>query len=388
MQPQRLNSDVRSEADLSTSESRYFGKRLGQFQNLGGFPFRPSGGDLMRHSFVYQAIYAMGDDYGGIQLRARIHTYGPLPDRLREILRITAHRAAFMFDSGIETPGYGPAPAKTLGTKPGDGYLTGFNAVQSYANWESTEITAAEKQTEIGVVDWSTEIYRDEEFDQAALSGIAQGLAFPYRTETRYDPGEEPLHIPPHKWSIAAPSSRPDYYEIRPPARTKARTRYREGAGNGKRVYINGKFVATTDNKGRGWLKKEYASGDGWNYGGRWSRKGLVESPDVDGATWQAIRKGGTLYMTGETSEGIYLSTKRHVPDEWSAADPDSVPVDLEAKEGRPERTIHLLRVQDPDAGLSCQCRRDDNITGHLGKSNPDYTHNIKDGQSYPEGSA
>lgn len=384
MQPQALDPDVRQEADLSTTERRYFGQPLRRFSNLGGFPFRPEDGPLMRHSYVFQALYKMGDDYGGIQLRARIHTYGPIRDRFREILEKCAHRAAFMFDSGIETRGYGPAPKDTRGTKPGDGYLTGFNIFDTFGNWESTEIRSGEQQTEIGVIDWSTEIYRDEDFSRAALSGIAQGLAFPFRSDSRIVPGRQPVSIAPHKWTIAA--SREGYYGLRPPANTAARTRYREGAGRGKRVHINGVFVGTTDNKGRVWLKKEYSAGNGWKNGDRWSRKGLVESPGVEGATWQALRDGGVLYMTGETEEGVFLSTKRHAPDGWREGDPDSVPINVEARTGRDETEVHLLRLQDTDAPIRCECRRDDNIDGHLGKSVPVYSHPIKDGQSFPSG--
>lgn len=376
MTAQRLGSP-NSQADLSTSHAEYFGRDLVEYDNLAGYPFRPDDGPLMRHSFVYQRVFSVGsDEYGGIQLRARIHTYGDISDRLRDTLERVAYRAAYLFDSSVEESRYGA-------NQYADGYLSGFDSWAVYRNFEDERIASQEQDTPVGVIDWSTEIYLDDSFDRADLSGIAQGLANPYGEEHHRQPGREPIHIPPHRWRVESYDSRPDYYELRPPANTDARDRYREGAGRGKTVYVNGKRVATTDNKGRAWLKKAYASGDTFTRQGvtKWSREGLVHQTD---ATWQALRDGGVLYLTGETRDGIYLATAAAKPGGWKAGDPDTVPVDLEADEGAPERDVYLLTLADPDDAIHVEGRRDDQLIKHMGYSSPPYSHQLGPGERWP----
>jgi hypothetical protein len=373
----------RNRADLSVRPSAYFGSSPNQIDNLHDWALDGHGA-LTRMSYVFQAVYRIGEganaEYGGIQLRARVHTYGASSGEFREILRETAHRAAHMYNSPIQTSAY-VNQGGIQGTEAGSGYLDGFNPEGVYSNWETEQIPQSKADTEPGVVDWSVEVYEDDSFNHADLAGIAQGVSFPWYIETRHEPGRQSINIAPHKWTIAGPhDSRPDYYELRPPAHTDARNRYREGAGRGKRVYINGHYVGETDNKGRVWLKIEYARGDGYKYGEKYSREGLVAET---GATYQAIRNGGTLYMTGETENRIDLVTAREKPDGFRAVDGDDVSVHQEVQEGRVEITYRYLRAVDPADSLECEARRDETITWALGKSNPIYSYRLPQRQRW-----
>lgn len=382
VQAQSLTEDARDVADLSVGQRYFGGEPIERVDNRWDWGFDPdASGDLTRLSYVFQAVYSREDDYGGIQLRARVHTYGPPRGELRSALKETAHRAAHMYNSPIETRAYINTDGLRGGAG-GVGYLDGFQAVGVYSNWEQEEIPHNRQQTDLGVVDWSVEVYEEDDFDEnASLAGIAQGVSYPYGVSYDESPGRQAVDIAPHEWGIAGPhDSRPDYYELRPPARTNARDRYRDGAGRGKRVYINGEYVGETDNKGRVWLKKEYARGDGHSYGEKYSRKGLVEET---GATYQAIRDGGTLYATGETEARIDLVTAREKPDDYRAADPDSVPVDQEVQSGEVGSTEANLYVEPPEMPLACECRRDEAVPWALGRSNPEYEHSIDVDQRY-----
>jgi len=374
----------RDTVDLSTSERGYFGRSISEFQNAGLFGVSPGPEtEMYRVSYVYQLVFKTnpeqnpaGAEYGGIQLRARTHLHlenGAVPTKLQRHIQRAAHRGAHIFDSSLEHPVY-------------DGYLTGFKAgaADNYQNWEVEPISGTEASGVIpGKIDWFTEIYLDAESEEwAELSGLAAGLADPYDVTIHTEEGRDATHIPPFKWSIDYyPESRPDYYEIRPPARSNARERYREGAGAGKNVYINGLQVGEIDNAGRMWLRKEYAANDGIKHGDRYSRKGLVEETE---ATYQALRDGGTLYMTGETESAVYLATARAKPDEWTGIDPDEVPPNLTVREGRERREVVLLSVDDPDDPVPVECRADKEVLKHLGYSDPRYTHGIAEMWEWP----
>lgn len=387
MRSQRLSESNRTRVDLDVDESAYFGRRLGRFDNLGDFPFRPDDGPLTRHSYVYQEVFSIGQDqYGGIQLRARVHTYGDLPPRLKEWLRASAHRAAAMFDSSIETTRYGPPTGAVRGTQSGDGYLSGFNSVreaQYFKNEERSRVPDAE--TDIGVIDWSVEIYLDDSFDEAHLSGIAQGLSYPYRERVDHREGTPSQDVSGVKWDISFNSTKDGgSYEVHPPGRSNARKRYQDGAGAGKTVYINGKPIGTLDTEGRAWLNPEYAGGDGHtssgSWGTYWSREGLVAETE---ATYQALRKGGALYQTGETESAIYLSTSRARPDGWTESDPDDVSVDMEATAGSPGVTFVDLELPRLESPLDVECRRDETVNKHMGLSDPTYAHQLGEYQRW-----
>jgi hypothetical protein len=147
-------------------------------------------------------------------------------------------------------------------------------------------------------------------------------------------------------------------------------------------VYVNGLKIGGLGPKGRVWLNPEYHVGDGLTYQGNHSRHGLIEKSTA--ATPQALRRGGVLYQTGETEDAIYLLTKRALPDDYQAADPDNVPVDLEVQAGRPGRTLQLLTLDDPTDPLVVECREDRKVVRHLGASDPDYRHSLTDAFRHP----
>jgi len=393
MNAQLLDSPL-AQADLSVSERDYFGGRLRDMDNLYQWNLRDGDGPLTRTSYVYQAVYQIGSgkdkEYGGIQLRARVHTYGTPSDRLEKWLATAAHRAAYMYDSGIETPGYAPPGGGVRGTDGGDGYLSGFNAVENYRNWEQEQVAPHEMNTSPGVVDWSTEVYTDDSFNDADLSGIAQGLAYPWTVEYDSEPGEPPVSVAPHEWGLTWNKSR-QQYDVHPPGRREARKRYQPGgAAHDKTVYINEKPIGKLDDEGRTWLKPEYAGNPNTTsgaFGTYWSREGLV---DQTGATYQALRDEGNLYLTGETDEGIYLVTAAEKPPGYESVDPDSVSPTVVVREGRDGYERQYLRLRDlqGDEPLRCECRRDDKLIKHLGRSNPTYTHLLGPRQNWRGGSA
>jgi hypothetical protein len=374
--PLTESADARTTADLSVSDRQYFGHEfdaIDAYPTVGMDPDAP--GQIIRHSYIFQAQYTIGsDEYGGIQLRARIHTRdAELPDDLAEWLKRSAHRAAYLFDTSIETNRYGPAGSGTRGTAPGDGYLSGFNPTATYQNWESQAVTESEIDTAPGVIDWSTEIYTDDNFNFADLSGIAQGVCSPYRLTTDEQDGRDSVDVPPHSWNVTKRND--GRYQISPPGRTQAADRYRDGAGNGKLVVVNGRPVGRLGERARVFLTDEYSRGDPNQSArsGQYSRVGLV---DETAATYQAIRDGGNLYAVGETEDRINLRTAGALPPGYEPADADSVPVDLEARAGSPGYTWRSLELRDPDAdAVRVECRRDDQLIKHLGLSDPTYEH-------------
>lgn len=354
-------SDPRDVADLSVDPHTYFGGPVDECVNLSTWGLDPNrGGQVYRHTYIFQVLYKRGDDYGGIQLRARMHTYDPensFPRKLGAWVERVAHRAAHIFDSTKVTPSY-------------EGYLTGFSVFDSYSNWEH-EPVAGDPDTRLGVVDWSTEVYEDDSFDYADLSGIAQGTASPWRVDTKEEGGQPGTSIPGTKWKMTGPQE--NGYDVHPQGRTAAKERYRKGgAGAGKTIYINDLPVGSLDQKGRTWLTPEYQRGDPHTNSGSWgtyySRAGLI---DRTKATPQALSHDGALYQVDEDEEAVYLVTAREKPPGWSEVDPDQVPVDLEAKQGVPSRQVHLLVLRDPGEPIAVDGVRDDQLKAHLGLSRP-----------------
>lgn len=384
MEPQTLAPDVQqsiSRADHSVDPRRYFGVDLDRVQNARTFGLRRGADqELYRVSYLFLLVFGTDDgaeEYGGMQLRAETFVWaedGAIPTRLQRKVQQTAHRAAHLFDTSIETGAYGPNAWA-------GGYLRGFDPwenAEQYDNWEVEPVASGEvHHDEPGIIDWTTELYLEcDGLKYAQLSGVASGTSNPWTHFTREIEGSEPVHIAPHKWRIGFQESRGDY-EIRAPGHSDAADRYRDGAGAGKDVYVNGFKIGGLGPKGRVWLKPEYGVGDGLEYRGNHSRAGLLEKSDD--ATPQAIRKGGVLYMTGETEESVHLRTSRALPDDYRPSDPDDVPPELTVQDGRPSRTEHFLRLDDRGAPLEVECREDREVIKHLGMSDPPYTHQIED---------
>jgi hypothetical protein len=406
-------SDPVNRTDLSVDAADYFGVLPEQTENADLFGLEPTdpSEDLYRVSYLFLSVFGNEDsptDYGGMQLRAETTIYldgdGSPPTRLTKIIQRTAHRAAHLFDSGIEEPEYGTGgrgwadptyDAPETGNKykkkggysgAGGGYLTGFDPVENaydYQNWEVEPISGQEARTQgtIGKINWTTEIYNEvEETRYAELAGKASGIANPWTLTTTTEEGQDAVNVPPHKWRVGYEPSREDYV-LRPPGRTDAASRYVSGAGQGKTVYVNGEKVGGLGPKGRVWINPEYQIGDGLSYRGNYSREGLVQETE---ATYQALRKGGVVYHVGETEEAVYLRTSRALPEGYRAADPDDVSPSLEVQDGRERRTIHLLGLIDPSDPLPVECWEDREVIDKLGKSDPRYRHSMSDEFRWP----
>lgn len=374
-------ADPRTAADLSVDDREYFGADLGAVDAFGSLPIDPDDPrQPVRHSYVYQAVFEIGDtedgqsEFGGIQIRARVYTFRQsLSTELQAWLEESAHRSAHMFNSRIQADYVNRAGIRGGG---GDGFLDGFNAHESYKNHEHEPVERVETQP--GVIDWSVEIYEDDSFDYAELSGIAQGVSSPWRVGVDRVESEPPVDVPPVKFDVTYNESRGDY-QIAAPGNTAARDRYKSGAGNGKIVTVDGLPIGRLDTtRGRVWLSKEYAGGDpettSGGFGTYYSRAGiLANSPN---ATAQAIRDGGNLYLVGETEDTVELSTYGNLPDGYETVDPNEMPRDVEARAGSPGRDLTTLYLADPtDDGLRSECRRDDTIIRFMGLSTPRYDH-------------
>ena len=376
-------------ADLSVPVEGYFGAHPDEARNAHVFGLVPKKGEnqqLYRVSYLFLLVFnsnhadkTKATEYGGMQLRAETHLWlddGEVPVRLQKLVQEAAHRAAYLFDSSIETTRYGANDYA-------DGYLSGFDPWengQQYDNWEVEPVARQEVHNPPGVIDWSTEIYLDVDgLDYANLSGAATGLANPWNSRTESEPGRQPVDIPPSQWTIGWEGSRRggdgEYY-VRPQPGKAASDRYRDGAGAGKTVYINEKPIGSLDNKGRVWLSPEYGRGNpnktSGAFGTYWSREGLV---DTTAATYQAIRRGGALYQTGETEDGVYLVTARNKPENWQGVDADDVPVDLVARDGRDAREVVVFSLDESGMPMRVTCRQDREVIDHLGLSRPPYQH-------------
>lgn len=414
-QPQDFYKPVDT-ADLRVDEREYFGAPLRDIEphsrDQYGLRSLPST-SLHRVSYVFQMVYHNGDNYGGIQARARTFLHldddGAVPVGVQRQVQRSAHRAAHIFDSDLEEPIYGY----------NGGYLSGFDQGHGaawenqdqdgasdpddlrYQNWEVEKVAGIDQGAAgVGGIDWSLEIYLEEQDDSgftgfAALSGLAVGTTNPWSVTTEHVEGRQPVHVPPTKWQIGWEDSRRDgkgEYYVRPQPDSEASKRYGdtkehgEGAGRGKTVYINGKPISDgTDGKARAWLSPEYGVGDGLTYRGKYSREGLVQNDEQE-ATYSALSRNGVLYQTGETEDGVYLVTAREKPDDWQAADPDSVPVKMEVQEGISGTTRHLLTMDDPEHDpLEVSVSKDEKIIEHLGYSTPPYSHHVEaDGWEWP----
>jgi len=380
-----------TQANLRGSVEQYFGAHPDDAENADIFGLVPRADqdqELYRVSYLFLLVFGsddeekeMGTEYGGMQLRAETHLWlenGEVPLRLQKLIQQAAHRAAHIYDSSVETPKYGA-------TSWASGYLSGFDPWENgedYDNWEVEPVARQEVHNPPGVIDWTTEIYLDVDgLDYANLSGLATGLANPWQATTTTEEGQAPVDVPGTKWVIGWEEGRdpPEYY-VRAQPGTAAGDRYRDGAGAGKTVYINEMPIGSLGPKGRVWLRDEYQRGDPrfskGSWGTNWSREGLVQESV---ATYQAIRKDGVLYQTGETEGAVYLVTARAKPDDWREVDPDEVPVDLEVRDGGDDREITVLGLDQPGTPMKVAAREDREVIKHMGESSPPYTHVVRD---------
>jgi len=330
-----------------------------------------SGNTVTRHSYLYETEYPINrkgeeSEFGKIECRGWTWSHREeLPQPVWEMVEAAAHRSAQMIDNGVH--GY---PS---------GYLTGFNSYAAGGTrdpqdaYESEKI-AVDEEGALGAVVWSVEIYDED----GRLRGVAQGTAHPWIVNEEEVAGEPAVSVAPHKWNISFNDAR-EQYQVMPPGRTEARERYKPGgAAHDKTVYVNGKPIGKLDEEGRTWLMPEYGIGDGLSHRGYWSREGLVQ--ETEGATYAALRKGGTLYLTGEDEEKIDLVTARAKPPGYRAADPDDVSPDVQVRAGSAGGTRRVLGIRDTDTPLPIECRRDDKIINAMGMSNPTYRRTVRTG--------
>jgi hypothetical protein len=327
------------------------------------------GAALFRHSYLYAVEFptsAGGRDEsenGLIELRSKVYTRNrTLPQGLKATVKSVAHKAGTLFNSNP------PAYSGYL-----DGFLAGIDVPGGSGHWEDTQQVTPDTEDRhepaIGKVAWNVEIYDGDQ----RLSGLGLGIAYPWTVSTRHEPGESPQHVAPHKWGISWNRSL-EKYDVHPPGRTEARQRYQPGgAAHNKTVVINGLPVGNLDSEGRTWLFPDYTNGDTFtdrNGLEQYDREALV---DRTGATYQALRDGGTLYLTGETETRINLVTAAEKPPGYQPSDPDNVSVSMGVQPGREGRTERRLDHLDPDDGIPLLCTADERIIRHLGLSSPEY---------------
>ena len=359
---------------LSMEPESYLGRPLGDYEreSLRQHGLDPDNGPLTRHSYLYSVDYPIntgggreeGSDVGKIEIRARVWTYSTaLSGGLEQVVEQTAHRAAHCFNSAAVTGAYA-------------GYLDGFNAINAGGSWDDPTTSwegevvggAAAMDAQAGRIDWNVELYDEK----ARLSGVAQGLAHPWSTET-VTVEQQP---PREEFRILKQEAR-DEYEIRAAPRTNQQERA-ETVLPGKSVYINDKPIGTWRKaRGSAALKKEYSRPPTLNGRKVHDRERLVEDTQ---ATYQAL--GGTsanpgkLYKVEETDKAVYLVTARRRPDVWEPTDPEDIDPDAESE----VRTTHRLVLRTPSAASAISCRRDEQVIGLLGLSMPPWSADVSRG--------
>lgn len=395
----------RSNPDLSVHPANYFGRDPSELKNADAFGIEPAPEkDLYRVQYLYLMVFGsdrprieaseasdkdgFGDeasDYGGIQVRASTHLYledGRVPIKLQRVIQRTAHRGAFLFDSGIEHPVYGGGG----GEWGGGGYLSGFTPVENnseYANWEIEPVGSAEGRpagSQPGVIRWTTEIYLEVEGTQYAdLSGVAQGIGDPYQLVEHDVPPEEPVEAQQEWWQFSENfNNARNAYQIAPPAYSAGRERGKKLRG--KTVHINGLPIGEVDKEGRVWLKKEYQGGN--TYRGDYSREGVLETTP---ATPQSLALGRKIAKVDESPGAVYLATASARPDDFDPVDPGEVEIEREVQPGSPGGRIYLLSLpEDVEDPTRQECRQDEEKISHLGYSDPPYAHTYAEMWRWP----
>jgi len=352
----------------------YLGRPLGDYEreSLREHGLDPDGGPLTRHSYLYSVDYPIntggprgdGSEWGKIEIRARVWTYSTaLSNGLSTVVEQTAHRAASCFNTSKVTGSY-------------SGYLDGFYPQNAEDEWEDPTTSwegevvggAGALDAQAGRIDWNVEVYAEG----GRLSGVAQGLASPWTTETT----NEERQPPREEFRILYQEAR-DEYEIRAAPGTNQQERA-ETVLPGKSVYINDKPIGTWRKaRGSAALKKEYTRPPTLNGRKVYDRERLVEDTQ---ATYQAL--GGTsanpgkLYKVEETDKAVYLVTARRRPDVWEPTDPEDIDPDAESE----VRTTHRLVLRTPSAASAISCRRDEQVIRLLGLSMPPWSADVSRG--------
>jgi hypothetical protein len=352
----------------------YLGRPLGDYEreSLRQHGLDPDGGPLTRHSYLFSVDYPIntggprgdGSEWGKIEIRARVWTYSQtLSNGLSTVVEQTAHRAASCFNTSKVTGSYA-------------GYLDGFNPQNPEDEWEDPSTSwegevvggAGALDAQAGRVDWNVEVYDEG----GRLSGVAQGLASPWTTETTTEERQPPRE----EFRILNQEAR-DEYEIRAAPRTNQQERAKTVLP-GKSVYINDKPIGTWRKaRGSAALKKEYTRPPTLNGRKVYDRERLVEDTQ---ATYQAL--GGTsanpgkLYKVEETDKAVYLVTARRRPDVWEPTDPEDIDPDAESE----VRTTQRLVLRTPSAASAISCRRDEQVIGLLGISMPPWSADVSRG--------
>lgn len=355
---------------LSMEPETYLGRPLGDYdrENLRTFGLDPDMGPLTRHSYLYSVDYPIntgggrdeGSEVGKIELRARVWTYSTdLSERLETVVEQTAHRAATCFNSAKVSGAY-------------SGYLDGFNPINGGGTWDDPtqswegEVVggASALDAQAGRIDWNVEIYDED----GRLSGVAQGLAQPWTTETvtkeRQPPREE--------YRLLQQEARGEH-EIKAHARTGQSERAKTVLP-GKNVYVNDKPVGTwRKSRGSAAIKLDYTRPPSINGREAYDRQRLIDDTE---ATPQALRDGGKLYKVEETDKAIYLVTAARRPDVWDPVDPDDIRPDEDVE----TTTTHRLTLRTPSAASAIKGRRDEAVIRHLGKSRPPWDADVSRG--------
>ena len=353
---------------LSITPETYLGRPLGEYSktNLRQYGLDPDSGALTRHSYLYSVDYPIntgggrgeGSEVGKIELRARTWTYSTaLTDTQKKVVKQTAHRAATVFDTTKQSSGYA-------------GYLSGFNPIHPSSEWEEPtqswegEIVgdAGDMDAQAGRLDWNVEIYDKN----GRLSGVAQGVAHPWTTETETKEKQPPQE----EYRLVRQKSRGEY-EIKPfvrgPGQASNQSKRAKNVLGGKNIYVNDKPVGTWRNaRGTGAVKLDYTRPPEINGRKAYDRARLIEET---AATPQSIADGGRLYKVEETEQALYFVTAARKPENFDPAGMD----DVGPNEGTESITTHTLFLRSPSSNSAIECRRDETIIRHLGKSVPEW---------------
>jgi len=355
---------------LSMEPETYLGRPLGDYEreSLREHGLDPDGGPLTRHSYLYSVDYPIntggprgdGSEWGKIEIRARVWTYSQtLSNGLSTVVEQTAHRAASCFNTSKVTGSY-------------SGYLDGFYPQNAEDEWEDPTTSwegevvggAGALDAQAGRVDWNVEMYDEG----GRLSGVAQGLASPWTTETTNEERQPPREEFRLKKQVARGE-----YEIKPAPRSGQSERAKTVLP-GKNVYVNDKPVGTWRKaRGTAAVKLDYVRPPTINGRKAYDRQRLIDDTE---ATFQALRDGGKLYKVEETDKAVYLVTARRRPDVWEPTDPEDIDPDAESE----LRTTHQLVLRTPSAASAISCRRDEQVIRLLGLSSPPWEANVSRG--------